>query len=52
MQIAGKERTSHGWLAAFLLVIPGMTSIGAGIGLLMDRPGPWTTIGLGAGAAL
>lgn len=39
----------YGWIAAFLLVIPGFALIGAGAGLMMDDPGPATLAGLGAG---
>jgi hypothetical protein len=35
--------------AAFLLVIPGSTAIGYGLGLLAARPLPYGVIGLGAG---
>ena len=35
--------------AAFLLVIPGCTAIGYGIGLLLQKPLPWGIIGGGAG---
>jgi hypothetical protein len=35
--------------AAFLLVIPGCTAIGYGIGLLASKPLPWGIIGAGAG---
>lgn len=38
-----------GWIAAFLLVIPGFTLIGAGVGLAQNAPAPWTAIGLGTG---
>ena len=43
------QAEKYGWLAAFLLVIPGFTLIGAGAGLAQNDPGPWTAIGLGAG---
>lgn len=36
-----------GWIAAFLLVIPGFTLIGAGVGLAYRDPASWTVIGLG-----
>lgn len=42
----------YGWVAAFLLVIPGFTLIGTGLGLALDEPGPWRTVGLGAGLAV
>jgi hypothetical protein len=35
--------------AAFLLVIPGCTTIGYGIGLLTSKPLPCSVIGLGLG---
>lgn len=35
--------------AAFLLVIPGCTTIGLGIGLLASAPVPYSVIGLGMG---
>jgi hypothetical protein len=35
--------------AAFLLVIPGCTAIGYGIGLLANHSLPFSVIGLGAG---
>lgn len=41
----------YGWIAAFLLVMPGFTLIGAGYGLTLGSPGPWTTVGLGTGLA-
>ena len=40
------------WMAAILLVIPGFTLIGTGLGLALDAPAPWTTVGLGAGLAV
>jgi hypothetical protein len=45
------QAEKHAWIAAFLLVIPGFTLIGAGVGLALEAPGPWTTAGLGAGLA-
>ena len=41
----------HAWIAAFLLVIPGFTLMGIGIGLAQEAPAPWTLIGLGSGLA-
>jgi hypothetical protein len=38
--------------AAFLLVIPGATTIGYGIGLFVSKPMPSSVIGLGAGLLL
>lgn len=38
--------------AAFLLVIPGCTTIGYGIGLLASKPLPYSVIGLGMGLLL
>lgn len=35
--------------AAFLLVIPGCATIGAGVGLLASKPLPYSVIGLGLG---
>jgi hypothetical protein len=35
--------------AAFLLVIPGCAIVGAGIGLLLFHPLPYSLIGFGAG---
>ena len=35
--------------AAFLLVIPGCTTIGFGVGLLASAPLPYSVIGLGMG---
>lgn len=35
--------------AAFLLVIPGCTAIGIGVGLLASNPIPYDVIGFGAG---
>lgn len=35
--------------AAFLLVIPGCSAIGYGIGLLVSKPLPFGIIGVGAG---
>lgn len=47
-----ENAVKYGWIAAFLLVIPGFTLIGAGLGLALDAPGPWTTVGLGLGLAV
>ena len=41
-----------GWIAAFLLVIPGFALVGIGAGLVLDAPAPWTLIGFGAGLAV
>jgi hypothetical protein len=38
--------------AAFLLVIPGCAIVGAGIGLLLSHPLPYSLIGFGAGLLL
>jgi len=38
--------------AAFLLVIPGATLIGVGVGMLLANPRPWGAIGLGAGSLI
>jgi uncharacterized membrane protein YedE/YeeE len=42
----------RGASAAWLLVIPGSTFVGTGIGLAFGAPGPGLTAGLGAGALL
>lgn len=46
------QADKYGWIAAFLLVIPGFTFIGIGVGLSLEAPAPWTLIGLGAGLAV
>jgi uncharacterized membrane protein YedE/YeeE len=38
--------------AAWLLVIPGSTFVGTGVGLAFGAPGPGLTTGLGAGVLL
>lgn len=44
--------TSSNGQAAFLLVIPGLTVAGFGLGLLAEQPLPWLLIGAGLGVAL
>lgn len=39
-------------LPGAVLILPGCTFVGAGVGHLMGDPGPWTTVGLGLGASL
>lgn len=39
-------------MAAFLLVIPGATVLGFGLGLALHSIIPWTVMGLGAGMLL
>ncbi len=47
-----EKRGGGGWRAAFLLVIPGATLAGFGIGVLQGNPFAWIAIGAGAGAVL
>jgi len=43
---------SEAWIGAFLLVIPGATAMGAGVGLLTAALIPCALIGFGAGCVL
>lgn len=49
---AHSNGAEEAWIGAFLLIIPGVAIIGAGVGLLLDKLVPCSVVGLGGGMVL